>query len=77
MEWKKLLNSPKLLKRWSGRRDSNPRMGYGAHYVWPQTEMKSGLARRYRGEPQTREVDDVWQCEAAREYGPGRVGTDE
>src|SRR5271169_6436387 len=25
MEWKKLLDSPKLLKRWSGRRGSNPR----------------------------------------------------
>ena len=25
MEWKKLLISPKLLKRWSGRWGSNPR----------------------------------------------------
>ena len=32
---------------------------------------------RYCREPQTIEVDDVWQFEAAREYGPGRVGTDE
>ena len=35
------------------------------------------LARRYRGEPQTIEVEDVWHFEAAREYGPERVGTDE
>jgi hypothetical protein len=26
---------------------------------------------------QTMEVDDVWQYEAIREYGPERVGTDE
>jgi len=52
-------------------------MGYGAHYVWPQTGMKNGVTARYCGEPQTIEVDDVWQFEAAREYGPGRVGTDE
>jgi len=52
-------------------------MGCGAHYVWPQTGMKSGSMPGYCGEPQTMEVDDVWQCEAVREYGPGRVGTDE
>jgi hypothetical protein len=52
-------------------------MGYGAHCVLPQTGMKSGSVQRYREEPQTIEVDDVWQLEAAREYGPGRVGTDE
>ena len=32
---------------------------------------------QYCGAPQTMKVDDVWQYEAAREYGPGRVGTDE
>jgi hypothetical protein len=52
-------------------------MGYGAHYVWPQTGMKTSLMVGYCGKPQTMEVDDVWQFEAAREYGPGRVGTDE
>jgi hypothetical protein len=52
-------------------------MGDGAHYVLPQTEMKSGSMPRYCGEPQTMEVDDVWQYEAVREYGPERVGIDE
>ena len=36
-------------------------MGYGAHYVWPQKGMKRGAMAGYRREPQTIEVDDVWQ----------------
>jgi hypothetical protein len=53
-------------------------MRYGAHYVCPQMEMKrKSLMPGYCGKPQTMEVDDVWFYEAVREYGPGRVGTDE
>jgi hypothetical protein len=54
-----------------------PTNGYGAHYVWPQTGMKTGLMPGYCREPQTMEVDDVWQYEAVHEYFAGRVGTDE
>jgi hypothetical protein len=39
--------------------------------------MKRNRYRDIVGAPQTTKVDDVWQYEAAREYGPGRVGTDE
>jgi hypothetical protein len=39
--------------------------------------MKTGSMERYREEPPTMEVDDVWKYEAVREYGPGPVRTDE
>jgi hypothetical protein len=39
--------------------------------------MKTGSKERYLKSRQTMEVDDVWQYEAIREYGPERVGTDE
>jgi hypothetical protein len=39
--------------------------------------MKTGSMERYFEEPPTMEVDDVWQYDAVREYGPERVGTDE
>jgi hypothetical protein len=66
---------PKSLKTWSGRRDSNPRIVYGANRI---RRHKRRMKRAIVKEPRTMEADDVWQCEAAREYGPGRVlGTDE
>ena len=38
---------------------------------------ENGLYGGILREPQTMEADGVWQCEAAAEYGPGRVGTEE
>jgi hypothetical protein len=52
-------------------------MGYGAHYRLATDGDEKESISRYCGAPQTTKVDDVWQYEAAREYGPGRVGTDE
>ena len=66
-------NPANLLKTWSGRRGSNPRVGDGAPFGRPQRWMKTGARARYLGSPGRSEVEDVWHYEAAREYGPERV----
>jgi len=55
------LGLAKLLILWSGRRDSNPRMGYGAHCRWATDGDEKESISRYCGAPQTTKVDDVWQ----------------
>ena len=46
-----------------------------ANSLWrePDSSPQMGIKRAIVKEPRTTEADDVWQCEAAREYGPGRV----
>jgi len=67
----------KLLKLGAGDGTRTREWAMARTAVWPQTGMKRNRYRDIVGAPQTTKVDDVWQYEAAREYGPGRVGTDE